>query len=193
MSTAEIPALVAPSRTEENRLVDACLRASRTDWAYIGGAGALAVGTIYTDVSWLKYSGAPESRMAGSALVGLGWGVLLGGAYRSVGRCSEGPRSVLSPELPHNPEHSAGWAMALGAALTAPLVHAIARGPVPLDWSTEERAAHVVIPGLAAGLSSWLPAWRPVAPRPWNAYTELLRVDVQGDARNLRLELRGTF
>ncbi len=205
MFTADAPAMVAPAPSQasppsssinlarENRRIDACMRANRTDWAYLGGSGALVVGSVYTDLTWLKYGSDASTRMAGSALVGASWGILLGGAYRSIARCSGGPRGVLSPELAFYNEDSMAWALSLGAALTAPLVHAVARGPVPYDWTTEERAAHVIIPGLVAGLSSWLPAWKPVAPAPWNAYSELLRLDMMADERSMSIGLRGAF
>ncbi len=214
MVTEDVPALLAPaasatpspeasrapewrsglSLARENRRIDACSRANRMDWAYIGGAAGLVVASVYVDGSWIKYGAeSPAGRMGGSALVGASWGILLGGTYRAIARCAGGPRGVLSPELAFYNEDSAGWAVSLGAALTAPLVHAIARGPVPLAWSTEERASHVVIPGLVAGLTSWLPAWRPVSPAPWNAYSELIRLDAAADEQSFSLGVRGVF
>ena len=214
MVTEDVPALLSPaaatapspdapnaptwrsglSLTRENQRIDACLRANHTDWAYIGGAAGLVVASVYADGNWIKNGAeSPAGRMGGSALFGASWGFLVGGTYRSIARCAGGARGVLSPELAFYNEDSAGWAMSLGAALTAPLVHAIARGPVPLAWRTEERASHVVIPGLVAGLAAWLPGWRPIAPAPWNAYSELLRLDAAADEQSFRVGLRGVF
>lgn len=194
MALPDVPAIVTEMKPIEARRIDACERANKTDWAYIGVTSAMLVGATYANLQYFKYgSDEPLVRIAGSGLVGVGWGAAVGGLYRSLPRCSMGPRGLLSPELALQSEDSMSWSLSLGAALTAPLFNIIAMGTIPRHWSTEERAAHVVLPGVLAAATSWLPAWRPLSPRPWRAYDELLQMHVSGDTQGLQIGVHGRF
>jgi hypothetical protein len=191
VSASPAPGDLYPIDSREAHLCDA---ASRPDWLYLGGlvvldTGAIALGSSF----WMKWQVQSDvARLTGPALIGLTWGATVGGAWLALPKCS-------THWLPRRPPDGAAhqdWPLAVTLALlagaTAPLVNAIAVGfTLPPGWSTEERAAHLVVAGVAGFGASFLPYLLP--PKTWSAFKELQRLQVGVDARSLVIGYEGSF
>ncbi len=185
------PGDLFPIDPREARLCDA---ASRPDWLYLGGLVVLDAGAIWVgSSSWMKWQVQSDvARLAGPAMIGLTWGATVGGAWLALPKCS--PQWL--PRRPPEGNSHEDWPLALTLALlagaTAPLVNAIAVGfTLPPSWSTEERAAHVVVAGVAGFTGALLPYLLP--PRTWSALKELQRLQVGADARGVFVGYEGSF
>jgi hypothetical protein len=167
---------------------DLCSIASHPDWLYLGGLAFLDVATVYFgDDLTLKYSTNTLVREIGPLTIGFAWGATLGGGYLALPKCSW----EWVGETPREGRDRPAWPMALAIALvagaTAPVVSQIAIGgcsnesgnpnatPCQQGYiaatSTEERAMHLVIAGLAGFGGALLPYVLP--PRTYAAALEL--------------------
>ncbi len=179
-SYAYAPGDIFPRGARERTL---CEKASRTDWAYLGGLGLLDVGAIALGTSdWVKLSG-PYTSLASPALIGVTWGATVGGAWLALPKCS--PEWVDAPS--REGDVRATWPLALSLALlsgaTAPIVYGISigSGDLPEDWTTFNREVHVIVAGLAGFGGALLPYLVP--PRTWSAARELERIRLGVDGR----------
>lgn len=172
---AAAPSDIYPRNADEEKL---CAEASHPDWFYLGGLLALDVGAIgYGSSADIKFSTSePVRTLIGPGLIGLAWGATIGGTWLALPKCE--PHWV--GETPPEGGVRATWPLALSLALlagaTAPIVNAIAIGSynLPLEWSTEERAMHLVVAGVAGFGGALLPYLLP--PRTWAAARELDRL-----------------
>lgn len=186
------PSFVAPgSHTapgdiypRDSREKELCGQASRPDWLYLGGLVALDAASFeFTSVDAVKGSNVPIVRYSGAVAVGLAWGATIGGAWLALPKCSMG----WVGEPPREGDSRASWPLALSLALlagaTAPVINGVFLGSEPFRWSDEERAAHVVVAGLAGLGGALLPYLLP--PQTWSAARELqqLRVAVDAEGR----------
>lgn len=158
----------------EGREKDLCESASSPDWLYLAGLVALDVGAIWVQ-SATKYQPGTAVRLVGPGLVGLTWGATLGGGYLALPKCD--PHWV--GFAPREGKVRKSWPLALSIALlggvTAPVIVGIANGfAVPLDWTTEERSARVLISGGLGFVGALLPYVLP--PKTWSAAKELERI-----------------
>jgi hypothetical protein len=141
----------------------------------------LDVGTIWLgSSSIIKYSSSEWIRPTGPAMIGLAWGATIGGAWLALPKCS--PYWV--GESPPEGSVRASWPLAISLALlagaTAPIINAIAIGyGLPGDWTSEERAGHIVVAGLAGSVGALLPYILP--PRTYRAAQEIERIRVRTD------------
>jgi hypothetical protein len=177
---AYAPGDIYPRTTREREL---CARASHPDWVYLGALAVLDVGAVWfgsSDIFKYKVDNIP--RLGGPAMIGLAWGATMGGIWLALPKCS--PDWVQGPA--HEGNVHATWPLALSLALlagaTAPIVNGIAVGSnMPVEWSTGERAAHVVVAGFAGFLGALVPYVIP--PRTWGAAREIEHIRVSTDAR----------
>ena len=177
---AYAPGEISPQSAREK---DLCARASHPDWVYLGSLALLDVGAIWGgSAEGIKNAGSEPIRFTGPVMIGLAWGATIGGAWLALPKCS--PYWVGEPP----PEGSVrqNWPLAISLALlagsTAPIINAIAIGyDLPIRWSTEERAGHVVAAGLAGLVGAFLPYLLP--PRTYRAAQELARIRVRTDGR----------
>jgi hypothetical protein len=148
---------------------------------YLGGLALLDVGTIWLGSSnGIKRASEEWIRFTGPVMIGLAWGATIGGAWLALPKCA--PYWVGEPP----PEGSVRerWPLAISLALlagsTAAIINAIAIGSdLPGDWSTEERAGHVVVAGIAGSVGALLPYILP--PRTYRAAQEIERIRVRTD------------
>jgi hypothetical protein len=173
VATAPAPGDLYP-RTERERQL--CDEASHTDWLYLGALVLLDAGSIaFASNGTVKYDDSYVLRYGAPTAVGLTWGATVGGFWLALPKCS--PSWVGEPP----PEGGVRevWPLALSFALlagaTAPIVNGIAIGStLPATWSDEERAAHVIVAGVAGFVGALVPYLVP--PRTWSAARELERV-----------------
>ncbi len=173
---------------------DLCARASRPDWAYLGGLVGLDAVTIWFG-SWdkVKYTDSVPLRWSGPAAIGLAWGATIGGAWLALPKCS--PTWV--GESPREGNVRAIWPLALSLGLlagaTAPFINGIAVGSydLPREWTTEERAGHVIVAGVAGFVGALLPYLLP--PRTWSAAAEIERIRFGADGRGVYLGYSSRF
>jgi hypothetical protein len=173
------PGDIYPRGEREREL---CARASRPDWLYLGGlvlldGAAIAFGSGAIEIDgWNFKSSGPVVSLVSPALIGVFWGATIGGAWLTIPRCS--PTWIGEP--PREGAVHATWPLALSLALlagaTAPVIYGIAigSGDLPDDWTTENRALHVVVAGVAGFGGALLPYLIP--PRTWRAHRELERI-----------------
>jgi hypothetical protein len=173
------PGDIHPRGPREQEL---CARASHPDWAYLAVLAGLDVAGIWFG-SWdkVKFTDSVPLRISGPAAIGLTWGATVGGAWLALPKCS--PDWVGEP--PPEGDVRANWPLALSLALlagaTAPFINGIAIGSydLPREWTTEERAMHVVVAGVAAFGGALLPYLIP--PRTWTAAREIERIRFGAD------------
>ena len=186
------PPIIAPSRAthlsapsdiyaRDARETELCDRADSPDWLYLGGLLALDVGAAFVQ-SAVKYTDSIPLRYVGPASVGFAWGATLGGGYLSLPKCE--PHWIS-----HSPREGGvreTWPLAIAiaaiAAVTAPVIFAVESGfNQPIEWTTQERMAHVFTAGGMALAGSLLPYLLP--PRTWRAARELQRLRLSTDAK----------
>jgi len=177
---ANAPGNIYPVGEREREL---CAKASRPDWLYLGALLALDTGAIWFGSSGtVKFSTSMPLRFGGPAMIGVTWGATVGGGWLALPKCSPG----WVGETPREGAVRATWPLALALALlagaTAPVVNGIAIGyDLPANWTTFERAMHVVAAGVAGFGGALLPYVIP--PRTWAAALELDRIRVGPDGR----------
>jgi hypothetical protein len=140
----------------------------------------------------MKYGVSNVVTFAVPTMIGLTWGASIGGAWLALPKCS--PQWVARP----TPGGRVGdprplaLSLALLAGVTAPIVNGIAVGfNLPREWSTEERAAHLIVAGVAGFGGALLPYLLP--PKTWSAARELERLEVSADGRSAFVGYRGSF
>jgi hypothetical protein len=175
---AYAPGDIYPVGAHEQELCDA---ADHPDWLYLGGLLVLDVGAVYVNSFVFKFADEPWQRQLGPAAIGLSWGATLGGGYLALPKCE--PHWV--PTAPREGEVRAHWplalSLALASAISAPVIMGVATGPLPTNWTTEERASRLLITGGFAFAGALLPYVLP--PRTWRAARELERIRLSGDSR----------
>ena len=154
-----------------------CATASHPDWLYLGGLVLLDVGSVaYDSVGSTRDSSSAFVRYTAPAAVGLTWGATLGGGWLAMPKCD--PHWVGEP--PREGEVRAAWPLALSIALvagaTAPIMNGVVVGTLPQDWSTNERAMHLVAAGVAGFAGALLPYLS--SPATWSASRELEKIRV---------------
>ncbi|HEX3772750.1 MAG TPA: hypothetical protein VHV30_17845 [Polyangiaceae bacterium] len=191
-------ALAAPGDLypRDSRERDLCSQADHPDWLYLGGLAFLDVATVYfgDDIA-LKYSPHALLRELGPLTIGFAWGATLGGGYLALPKCS----FEWIGESPREGRERPAWPLALSIALvagaTAPVVTQIAIGGCSTDssnpnstpcqqgyiaaTSTEERAVHLIIAGVAGFGGALLPYVFP--PQTYAAARELDKIRVGAD------------
>ena len=188
------PGDIYPRGTHEEEL---CAKASHPDWFYLGGIAALDVGAVWAGSSApSKYSDSLVIRFTGPAMIGLTWGLTVGGTWLALPKCNG--HWVGSP--PREGDIRAEWPLALSLALlagaTAPIVNGIAigscftapsatsigcQGGLPANWTTFEREMHVVTAGVAGFGGALLPYLLP--PSTLRAAREIDRLRFGADGR----------
>jgi len=173
------PGDIFPRGSQEAAL---CAQASHPDWFYLAGLVALDAGAFwYTSINTIKNSPSAIVRYTGPVAVGLSWGATLGGAWLAMPKCS----SHWVGDVPREGDVRETWPVALSLALlagaTAPMMNGIFVGGEPGQWSTEERAGHVIAAGVAGAAGALLPYLLP--PRTWSAAQELRRLRVEADGQ----------
>jgi hypothetical protein len=168
------PGDIYPRNDRERQLCD---QASNLDWIYLTGLLLLDTGAIWLgSSSVVKFADSIEARLSGPAMIGLTWGATLGGSWLALPKCS--PQWVETP--PREGDVHATWPLALSIALlagaTAPIVNGIAVGNLPVQWTTEEREAHVAVAAVFGFAGALLPYVLP--PRTVAAARELERIRV---------------
>jgi len=176
---AYAPGDIYPRGDRERELCD---RASHPDWWYLGALTLLNGATItYGSVSGIQDSSNMLVRYSAPTVVGLAWGGAVGGFWLAMPHCD--PHFV--GELPREGDVRANWPVALSLALpagaTAPMINGILVGNQPMDWTDEERAAHVVTAAVSGFVGALIPYLLP--PTSWSAARELERIRVGTDAR----------
>ncbi len=169
-------------RGEQERAL--CERASHTDWLYLATTGLLSVGGGWVN-SEVKYASSSVVRHIGPAAMGLSIGWLLGGLPLSLSQCESTYVRFPMHEGDVTQRTALAVAMALGSVVLATFTMGIATGPLPKEWSTEERAGRLfVTSGFAFG-GALLPYVLP--PRSWAAAEKLRRLRFEADDRGLSL------
>ena len=165
------------SRSREEEL---CGKADHPDWLYLGGLLALDVGAIYVATGPLKYATAPEVRGIGPALIGFTWGATITGSYLAMPKCD--PHWVSYPPREGDVRDRLPLALtlALVSAVTAPIIMAVATGPQPDNWTTQERMARLFVAGGSALVGAVVPYLLP--PKTYRAARELERIRIGADA-----------
>lgn len=187
---AAAPGDIYPRGSRETELCD---RASHPDWLYLGGLVLLETGGLaYGSTSSVRDSSSVAVRILNPGVVGLTWGILVGGVWLALPQCD--PHWVATPPREGNVRVS--WPLALSlavlAGVTAPIIDGIVVGqdPPPLGvspnnyypgWSTFEREMHLVTAGLAGFGGALLPYLVP--PRTWSAARELDHLRLGAEAR----------
>ncbi len=150
---------------------------------YLAGLLVLDAGTLWFG-SWanVKYTPNTALEYSGPVAIGLAWGATIGGAWLALPKCS--PEWMGEP--PREGDVHASWPLALSLALlagaTAPFVNGIAVGyDLPQRWSTEERAGHLVVAGVAGFVGAFVPYLVP--PTTWSAVREIERIRIGADGR----------
>jgi hypothetical protein len=168
-----------------------CEKASRPDWLYMGALLVGDAGAIYLNSFQLKYTTSPVLRTAGPALIGITWGATVGGMYLAMPQCS--PEWVVSPPIEGGIRSDAPLAVALAllGGATAPVIMAIATGPLPLEWSTSERQMRLVTAGFLGFGSAFLPYIIP--PTTWAAAKKLEHLRAYGDGQAAFIGWSGSF
>jgi len=179
------PSTIYPVTEQEREL---CAKASHIDWAYLGGLAAIDLAAIFANSfnantppgedpgpwSGFKVSHDWTVRMLGPVTIGLAWGATVGGGYLALPKCD--PNWVGFP--PREGQSRASWPIAVAlagfASITGPMIMGIATGPVPFDWSTEERTARLIVTGAFSAVGALLPYLVP--PRTWSAARELEKI-----------------
>jgi hypothetical protein len=188
--SAAAPGDIYPVGSHER---DLCDRASHPDWLYLGGLVAIEAGGLtYGSVSAVRDSSSLAVRMLNPGVVGLTWGMLVGGVWLTLPQCNA--HWVGTP--PREGNVRASWPLALAlaalAGVTAPIIDGIVVGqdPPPAGtpvtnyypgWTTLEREMHLVTAGVAGFAGALLPYLVP--PRTWSAARELDHLRFGADAR----------
>lgn len=178
-SYAYAPGDIYPRGDRERALCDT---ASHPDWWYLGGLTLLNAAAIaYGSLGQIQDNASIVVRFTAPTVVGLAWGAGIGGGWLALPHCD--PHFV--GELPREGDVRANWPVALSLALlagaTAPMINGILVGNEPMDWSNEERAAHVLTTGVMGFAGALLPYLLP--PTSWSAARELEKIRVGVDAR----------
>jgi hypothetical protein len=174
---AYAPGDIYPHGDREKELCD---EASHPDWWYLGGLTLLNGATItYGSLSAIQDDSSIVVRFSAPLVVGLAWGGAIGGGWLALPHCD--PHFV--PQLPREGDVRANWPVALSLALlagaTAPMINGILVGQQPQDWTTLERAMHVVTAGVAGFGGALLPYLVP--PSSWSSARELERIRLGTD------------
>ena len=166
-------------RSERER--ELCVRASHADWLYLTGLVLLDAGAVILGGTDPVKSSGPYVSFISPVAIGLTWGATLGGGYLALPKCSVDWVDV----PPREGNVHATWPIALALALlsgaTAPIVYGIAinAGDLPSDWSTENRALHVVAAGVVGFGGALLPYLLP--PVTWRSAKEIERIRAATD------------
>lgn len=121
------PTDLGPRQTRE---MDLCAQASEADWLYLGGTAAAVVGSVYLNLQVLKQAEQPGVRLVGPGLVGLSWGMFLGGGYLSLPKCDPHFAWGAPPEGDIRPSWPLAVAIAMLAGASAPAIDYVFLGPV---------------------------------------------------------------
>jgi len=127
----------------------------------------------------------------GPSLVGLTWGMTLGGAYLSLPKCDPGWAVWEPPEGNVRSEKPLMMGIALFAAATAPFIARIEQGPIRDDWPVYERALTVILPMATSFAGTFVPYLFP--PRTYRAAEELKGVRLGVDKSGMTLGWTLTF
>ncbi len=178
------PAPPPPAATDiyprDARERELCDRAGSPDWLYLTVPPLLFAGAIVLDTQVFKFDPQPGVRTIGPGLVGLTFGVMAGAIYPAMPKCSmhwaptEPPEGVVRTSWPLA-FAIAGLSMVLG-----PVFENIATGPVPLDWTTEERVTRLLLTGGLSFTGALLPYLLP--PKTMRAARELRDLRVGASA-----------
>jgi hypothetical protein len=139
-------------------------------------ADVLAIGFVNGE---LKYKDGSAVRMLGPAFIGLSWGATIGGGYLALPKCRIDYVGSPPPEGDVRSPWPVALSLALLGATMGPIMNGISTGPLPLEWSTEERAMRIVTSGVAGAVGALVPYLLP--PRTWRAARELERLRLEGD------------
>jgi hypothetical protein len=190
--TTEPPALIVPAdhsapthplaatemygrSAREQKLVDQCQNPA---WGY-EAVWAGFVGISLAVSAGAKYAPDIGVRMIGPGLIGLSWGGLVGGAYLSLPKCHSYYANGAPPEGSVGTTIPIAIALSVFAGATAPILVGLDTGPLPAAWSTEERAARVVMPIGFGILGAFVPYIPFLAPRTWRAARELEKLRIE--------------
>jgi hypothetical protein len=176
---AYAPGNIYPVGDRERQLCDA---ASTPDYLYIGGLVVLDVASIWFSTNQqIKYTRSQPLRYFGTGVAALTLGATFTGTYLALPKCD--PHWV--SYAPREGEVHVSWPFAIAVGLISGVIAAGAYGvelgqqvyyvppnggPV-FTWTTEERAAHVLLAGVAGFGGSFLPYLLP--PKTWRAARQL--------------------
>ncbi len=162
-----------------------CDTASTPDYIYIGSLVVLDVASVWFSTSIpVKYSQNQPLRYFGTGIAALTLGATFTGTYLALPKCD--PHWVTY--APREGDVHVSWPLAVSIGLISGVIAAGAYGvelgqqvyyqfpnggPL-LTWSTEERAGHVLLAGLAGFGGSFLPYLLP--PKTWRAARELANI-----------------
>ncbi len=163
-------------RPRQSREIELCKDASHFDWLYTGTVAAGLVGSVMLNTQYLKQQDDVPVRLIAPGLIGLTWGMFLGGGYLALPKCD--PMWAYGP--PPEGNIRSPWPMALAITLvataTAPAIDYIFLGPVKTSWADSERSARVFIAMGTGAIGSLLPYVLP--PKTWAAKKEIERLRV---------------
>jgi hypothetical protein len=176
---ASAPGDIYPRAGREEEL---CAKASHPDWLYLGALVALDAGAVVLD--WdpdVQSSSSGVVRFTGPVALGLAWGATLGGGWLALPKCD--PHWVGEPAREGDVRDTLPLAlsMALVAAGTAPILQGVVIGSGPAEWSTTERAMHIVTASAAGFVGAFVPYLLP--PTTWSAAREIARLRLGADVR----------
>ncbi len=164
---AYAPGNIYPVNDREREL---CATASTPDWAYMGELVLLDVASV-AFTSPMKYAPPEGMRLFATTYAGLTLGATLSGVYLALPKCD--PHWV--SYSPREGDVHLDWPLAASIGLISGVIAAgmygVEVGPLPLQWSTNERVAHLLLAGLAGVGGSLLPYLVP--PKTWRAAKEL--------------------
>lgn len=166
----------ADIRPRQSREIELCKQASQFDWLYTGATAGAVVGTVLLNTKYLKQQDEVAVRLFAPGLIGLSWGMFLGGGYLSLPKCDPTWASGPPPEGNVRSEWPMAIAITLIATATAPAIDYIFLGPVSNEWTDTERSSRVLIAMGTGAIGSLLPYVLP--PKTWAAKKEIDRIRV---------------